>query len=138
MTASGVQFTQIDTLYKVNMDNKRITNYVDDEEEKRKPTTVRNAEQVRNSTEDYEDDPSIMDEQDLLLNGSASGTGSAHKEISAPYEIPHYPIEVEEQRKIVQQHLSEMTLNVIGRQFVINNLNQIFEFTSMQATYIHT
>lgn len=99
------------------MDNKRIGNYADDEEEKRKPTTLRNAEQVRNSTEDYEDDPSILDEQDLLLNENASASSSAHKEISAPYEIPHYPIEVEEQRKIVQQHLSEMTLNMIGKHF---------------------
>lgn len=95
------------------MEGKR-PNYADDEE-KTKPTTIRNAEQTGNASVDYEDDPLILDESDLMLNGASAGVGGALKEISAPYEIPHYPIEVEEHRKIVQQHLSEMTLNVIGK-----------------------
>jgi hypothetical protein len=97
------------------MENKsRAPNFADDDDDKRKPTTLRNAEQIGSAPEDYEDDLILLDTNDLLLNEAAAGLSSAHKEISAPYEIPHYPIEVEEQRKFVQQHLSEMKLNVLG------------------------
>ena len=61
----------------------------------------------KNGKEDANDDFDFDDED---LSGShnlgASGAGAA-KEISAPYDMPHYPIEVEEHRKIVMPHLEQ-------------------------------
>jgi hypothetical protein len=75
--------------------------YVEDDEER--PTnskTLSNMEVMKDSIEDFEDYDDDADASDVAsLKNLNIG---AVKEISAPYEIPHYPIEVEEQRKTVR------------------------------------
>lgn len=57
---------------------------------------------------DANDDDDDYDEDENGENGSESGGGpAAVKEISAPYDMPHYPIEVEEHRKIVMPQLEQ-------------------------------
>ena len=58
-----------------------------------------------NDDDDYDDDEEPSESLDLN-NVSGGGAGAA-KEISAPYDMPHYPIEVEEHRKIVMPQLEQ-------------------------------
>lgn len=88
--------------------DKKVSEEFDDYEsdKKKKPTRI----SKRDSQDDEDDNCELSDP---LL--SKSNLNSTLKEISAPYEIPHYPIELEEHRKVVQQHLTDMTLNNIGK-----------------------
>lgn len=85
--------------------DKKVSEEFDDYEDKKKTAS----RVLKRDSQDDEDDTELLDP--MLANSNLNAT---LKEISAPYEIPHYPIELEEHRKIVQQHLTDMTLNNIG------------------------
>ena len=87
------------------MDKKVSEEFDDYEENKKKPTAI----SKRDSQDDEDDACELVDP---LIAGN--GLNHALKEISAPYEIPHYPIEREEHRRVVQQHLTDMTLSNAG------------------------
>ena len=57
---------------------------------------------------DFDDDEDISESSELKkMNGNSNNGANVAKEISAPYDMPHYPIEVEEQRKIVMPQLEQ-------------------------------
>ena len=81
--------------------NKKVSEEFDDDYDKTKtPSRINKS----NSQDDEDDNCELVDP---LITGNNGLTGTL-KEISAPYEIPHYPIEQEEHRRIVQQHLTDM------------------------------
>lgn len=68
-------------------------------------------ERDKGSNEDRDREDYYEDEEDLSESSDMKGVNSASagsaKEISAPYDMPHYPIEVEEHRKIVMPQLEQ-------------------------------
>lgn len=83
--------------------DKKVREQFDEEYEDKKSRVSK-----QRDSQDYDEDNCELVDP-LITNKSINGT---LKEISAPYEIPHYPIEQEEHRRVVQQHLTDMTLNV--------------------------
>lgn len=84
---------------------------VDSVEKKEKEQAILNPAVVPDADQDeLEEDEAIIEEQDAMLYGNANHDGQLHKEISAPYAVPHYPIELEEQKKNIttQQKLKEL------------------------------
>lgn len=82
-----------------NMDRKRdFLSFNDDENETEQSS-------YRNKVIEDEDD-----EETASTMSMRGGVVAPVKEISAPYEVPHYPIEIEESRKNVQMHFSEIVL----------------------------
>lgn len=90
------------------MDKKVSEEFDDYEDNKKKPTAL-----TKRDSQDDEDDACVL--VDPLI--ASNGLNHILKEISAPYEIPHYPIEREEHRRVVQQHLTDMTLSNAGMLF---------------------
>lgn len=58
------------------------------------------------TNDDYDDDEEEQSESSDIKSVSGGGAQAA-KEISAPYDMPHYPIEVAEHRKIVMPQLEQ-------------------------------
>lgn len=65
------------------------------------PSSVPASEQ-----DDLEEDEALIRQEDVRYRSNSATDHVAHvKEISAPYAVPHYPIELEEQKKIVAQQI---------------------------------
>lgn len=87
--------------------DKKVSEEFDDYVDGKKPPISK-----RDSQDDEDDACELVDP---LI--ASNGLNHNLKEISAPYEIPHYPIEREEHRRVVQQHLTDMTLSNAGAYF---------------------
>ena len=74
----------------------------DDEERPANSNKMANVEVMNDLVKDFDDEDDV-EETASLKNMSTA----AVKEISAPYDMPHYPIEVEEQLKIVRPQMEQ-------------------------------
>ena len=85
-----------------------MESYADNEDEERpansnKMANIEVMNELAGDDFDDEDDVDASDETASLKNLSSGPV----KEISAPYDMPHYPIEVAEQMKIVMPHMEQ-------------------------------